>query len=108
MASILHLSAAMESLYSTEGMGHLRLGADIVATAMTVQGGSVALPAGPGLGVALLPNFGNDFRTTNGAQTRVLDLTASPKAYVAAYSNYLLLRQRAATALHRLQRRVAR
>lgn len=108
MASILHLSAALESLYSTEGMGHLRLGADVVATAMPVQGGSVALPAGPGLGVKLLPDFGHDFRMANGAPARVLDLTASSRAYVAAYSNYVLLRQRAATALHRLQRRVAR
>jgi muconate cycloisomerase len=104
MASILQLSAAVESLYSTEGMGNLRLGADIVATPMAVQGGSVALPSGNGLGVKLLP----DFQAAAKVQARLLDLTLSSKAYVYGYSRYVLLRQRTATVLHRLGRAVKR
>lgn len=104
MASILHLSAALASLYSTEGMGYLRLGADIVSTGMPIENGRAALPNAPGLGVALLPNFKNAV----GALAKTLDLTASSPTYVYAYSRYVLLRQKAATALHRLQRRVMR
>ena len=102
MASILHLSAALPSLYSTEGMGYLRLGTDIIANnALPVVGGKVALPNAPGLGVELLPNFA----TAVSQHARVLDLSTSSRAYVYAYSHYVLFRQRAATALHRLARR---
>jgi L-alanine-DL-glutamate epimerase-like enolase superfamily enzyme len=103
MASILHLSAALPDLYSTEGMGYLRLGTDVIATPLPVVAGQVALPDGPGLGVALLP----DFAQAVGARARVLDLTTASRTYVNAYSRYVLLRQRAATVLHRLARRGA-
>lgn len=101
MASILQLSAALPELYSTEGMGYLRLGTDIIATPMALQDGVVALPDGPGLGVALLP----DFVRAVGERARALDLTTASRTYVKAYSQYVLWRQRAATALHRLARR---
>jgi L-alanine-DL-glutamate epimerase-like enolase superfamily enzyme len=100
MASILQLSAALPALYSTEGMGYLRLGADIVTTPLPVVGGRVALPDAPGLGVELLP----DLARAVGTHARMLDLTASSRGYVNAYSRYVLWRQRAATALHRLAR----
>lgn len=100
MASILHLSAALPALYSTEGMGYLRLGTDIIANPLPVVGGKVTLPDAPGLGVELLPNFA----AAVGKHARVLDLTKSSRAAVYAYSRYVLFRQRAATALHRLAR----
>ena len=101
MAAILHLSAALPALYSTEGMGYLRLGTDIIANPLPVVGGKVTLPDAPGLGVELLP----DFAAAVGKRARVLDLTQSSRAAVYAYSRYVLFRQRAATALHRLARR---
>lgn len=100
MASILHLSAALPALYSTEGMGYLRLGTDIVAEPMPVVQGQVALPAAPGLGVTLLP----DFVQTVGKRATTIELTQAARAQVRAYSHYVLWRQRAATALYRLAR----
>jgi len=105
MASILQLSAAVTPLYSTEGMGHLRLGTDIIDQPMLVTGGAAGLPPGFGLGVALLPDFGAHVAA---ARAHVLDLTSAPPAGVYLYSRYVRWRQRAATAVHRLGRAVAR
>jgi hypothetical protein len=81
-------------------MGYLRLGTDIVTTPLPIVGGRVALPDSPGLGVELLP----DFVCAVSTRARTLDLTAASRGYVNAYSRYVLWRQRAATALHRLAR----
>ena len=108
MASILHLSAAVDDLYSTEGVGNLRLGADILTTPTKIVNGQSPLPDGAGLGVELLPDFHKNLQTANGARVHTLDFTATAKAYVYAYSRYVLLRQRAATALHRLDRATSR
>lgn len=55
MAAILQLSAALPELHSTEGVGAYRLGFDIVSADMLLADGSLALPAGPGLGVTFDP-----------------------------------------------------
>lgn len=100
MAAILQLSAAVEPLHSTEGMGALRLGTDIADPPVRVANGAAELPPGPGLGVTLRP----DFAARLAARARVVDLTCARASGVFLYSRWVRWRQRTATAVHRLDR----
>ena len=51
MASILHFASIVEDLYSTEGIGPMRLGFDIVDEEFKLVDGFLAAPQGNGLGV---------------------------------------------------------
>lgn len=100
MAAILHFSAAQEKHDGTEGMGHLRLGTDIIQESMPITNGHAVLPSGPGLGVTLKP----DFPQALPRQIRTFDLNQAGPAMIRSASWVMRNRQRAATAVYRLQR----
>ncbi|MCI0394689.1 MAG: hypothetical protein L0332_27905 [Chloroflexi bacterium] len=100
MAAILHFSAATSHLYATEGLGNLRLGLDLVREPAVIQDGEVALPAGPGLGVHLSPDWPQQLA----GRTTAFDLDQGPAGRLRAFSAAARLRQRAANALFRAGR----
>ncbi|HXF63750.1 MAG TPA: mandelate racemase/muconate lactonizing enzyme family protein [Caldilineaceae bacterium] len=56
-AAILHLATALPACDSMEGLGPQRLGLDVAAPPWQICDGALTLPAGPGLGVELAPNW---------------------------------------------------
>ena len=102
MAAILHMAAATANLYSTEGIGHLRLGADFITEAMPIEHGAVTLPSGLGLGVSLPANF----PTHLNSRTHIFNLMQTSPLIVQGYSHFFRNRQRATTALYRLGRKL--
>ncbi len=100
MASILHLAASTEQLASTEGVGHMRLGADLIQETMAIEEGRVNVPTAPGLGVTLH----RDLRAHLKGRAQVLDLSTAPAWLARGRSVYHRNRQRAATLVHRIRR----
>jgi L-alanine-DL-glutamate epimerase-like enolase superfamily enzyme len=102
MASILHLSAATAQLYSTEGIGHLRLGSDLIKDPPSIQKGSVHLSDGNGLGVHLVPNLQKHL-----LRAHIFDLSASPAFAIRRFAILSRLRQRMTNVLYRLGRSIS-
>lgn len=99
MAAILHLAAATPDLYSMEGLGHLRLGVDLIKEAMNIEGGDVKVPAGAGLGIQLSANWVE--RVSERA--RVFDLETGSAVGLRAYSAWARGRQRVTNLLYRIR-----
>ena len=102
MAAILHLAAACDNLYSTEGMGHLRLQTDIIAQPAPIVDGATLLPTGSGLGVTLQPDFP---RSLNG-RSHIFNLSTTASYIMQGYGQYVRNRQRATNLWHRLYNRI--
>ena len=102
MAAILHFSAAQTRHDGTEGVGHLRLGTDIIDEEMAIRDGALSLSTRPGLGVTLKPNFSRKLPSN----VQVIDLNHVPAAQMRLISSYRRNKQRAATAVYRLQRKL--
>jgi L-alanine-DL-glutamate epimerase-like enolase superfamily enzyme len=101
MAAILHMAAATPNLYAMEGIGRLRLKTDFIAEEMTLQNGCISLPNGNGLGVHLADDFPEHLKQF----AYVFDLSTVSPGFIKGVSHFFRNRQRAATAVYRLQRR---
>ena len=104
MAAILHLAAASPDLYSMEGIGRLRLNIDFIAEDMVIQHGSVWLPDGNGLGVHLADDFPDGLKQ----YAHIFDLSTTSPWLIKGASHFFRNKQRAATAVYRLQRQFMR
>lgn len=97
MAAILHLASSVQDLHSTEGVGHLRLGCDVIREDMPLVNGVLRVPSGPGLGVHL-----DMARLRACGQARFFDLNADGSHVpMRLYSLYARNAQRCANLLYR-------
>jgi L-alanine-DL-glutamate epimerase-like enolase superfamily enzyme len=103
MAAIVHLAAATPGLYAMEGVGHLRLGVDLVDEPMPIVAGHVAVPAGAGLGVHLP----EDWQARLAPYATVLDLDTASARQVRGFSLWTRTRQRATNLMYRALRRLS-
>ncbi len=102
-AAIVHLAAALPEVHSTEGVGPLRLGFDLITEQWTVRDGTLTLPDGPGLGVMLLPDWSEQLPR----QVRCFDLSRGGWQ-LSVFSHSARWFQRANNVLWRAQRRIRR
>lgn len=99
-AAIAHFAAALPEVHSTEGIGPLRLGFDLIAEQWEVRNGTLTLPEGPGLGVALPTGWADQL------PRRVRCFNLSEGGWrLRVFSHYARWFQRSNNLLWRVQRR---
>jgi L-alanine-DL-glutamate epimerase-like enolase superfamily enzyme len=102
-AQIAHLAAVLAGDPEVEALGALRLGFDVAEPTLAIADGALAVPSGPGLGVALRARWWAGLPS----RCRVFDL-AAPSARLWAFAQLALLRQRAINATLRAGRTAGR
>ncbi len=102
-AAIVHLAAALPEVHSTEGLGSIRLGFDLISEPWNVQDGTLAVPQGPGLGVTLPAEWQDRLPR----RLRCFDLDDGGWL-LTAFSHYALWLQRASNVMWRVRRKVER
>lgn len=103
MASILHYASIVDDLYSTEGVGPMRLGFDIVNEEFKLVDGSLTVPEGNGLGVTF-----NEHKLREAARKKgfVIGEVDKPSAAFILREKYNKWYQRWFTLQCRLRRRL--